>query len=356
MTRIDKICVLGGSSINTPELFDALRVEQLEVGEVALVGRSADKLETVRQFCERYARDLGQDATRVSATTDVDAGMSGARFVINMIRVRGDEVWGRCKDIMSAYGLDGQALFYPGAVSNLAIVLDYAERMRRACPDAWLIEFTNPCGLHADEIRRRFPAVKVISGCNAPRGAREQVATLLGRDGGDDANAVPAGTLVGGVEVTWFGLNHCAWITEVTVDGESVMQEVIRRHAALAQPHWDVEEIERQGIIPIAAAARLAAAARRPADAAPPTPPADAGARAHRKVVRNASRWCSPPTPTTACRPRPHWHRKGALAPTTPPSCRWWPAWPATYRVATCRRGRPRRHYPVSRRPPSSVP
>ena len=81
-TRIDKICVLSGSSINIPELFDALRVEQLVV---ALVGRSADKLETVRQFCERYARDLSQDATRVSATTDVDAGMSGARFVINMI-------------------------------------------------------------------------------------------------------------------------------------------------------------------------------------------------------------------------------------------------------------------------------
>ena len=273
MIEIEKICVLGGSSINTPELFDALQAERLNVGEVCLVGRSADKLAIVARFCRRRASDVGVTTT-VTETTDLDQGMVGADFVINMVRVGGTRLWGHCAHIMMAYGLGGQPIYHAGAISNLAVVVDYARRMLATCPGAWLIEFTNPCGLHAEALVRHTPALKVISGCNVPIRTRESVATLLGYET-PTADARQRGTLAGGIEISWFGFNHCGWVTDVTLDGESLLPEVLRRNASLAEPLWEPEQIERIGIIPVAGAAQLLNEANQPR-----TRPADAKERA----------------------------------------------------------------------------
>src|SRR5207249_11101200 len=63
-----KLTLIGGSSINTPELFQCLAQRGLAVGEVCLVARTAPKLERVRRFSERLCAELGLP-TRVTATT-----------------------------------------------------------------------------------------------------------------------------------------------------------------------------------------------------------------------------------------------------------------------------------------------
>ena len=65
---IAKLTLIGGSSINTPELVSCLSRRGLVVDEVCLVARSADKLETVQRFCRRLCDELGL-RTQVSATT-----------------------------------------------------------------------------------------------------------------------------------------------------------------------------------------------------------------------------------------------------------------------------------------------
>src|SRR5690349_455961 len=142
---IDKLTLIGGSSINTPELFLCLSRRELPVGEVCLIGRGAEKLETVRRFSERLCQEIGL-ATRVSASTGLHEGLRGADYVIHQVKVGGTAVWQRCQHVLRSFGIAGHALNHGGLISNLHVVLGYARAVMEVCPEAWLIEFTNPCG------------------------------------------------------------------------------------------------------------------------------------------------------------------------------------------------------------------
>ena len=253
MIHLSKITLLGGSGINTPEFFEALRQEDVCPDEVCLIGRSHDKLKAVADFSNRLCDELDLP-TRVTTATDLNGGLDGAQFVINQVKVGGSNVWMRCQHTMRAFGISGQALLHPGGVSNLNIVLDFARAVVDVCPTAWFIEFTNPCVIHAEAFAHYTPELNVISGCNVPLNARREIAEFIERP---LTHPHPPATHVGEVEIAWFGFNHCGWVQDVTVDGISVMKEVIRRNAELDSPQWDVNQIEQFGLIPVAEAASL---------------------------------------------------------------------------------------------------
>lgn len=271
---IAKLTLIGGSSVNTPELFTCLARRGLVVDEVCLVARSAEKLETLQHFSRRLCEELGL-RTRVSATTDLQHGLVGSQYVINQVKVGGTAVWQRCQHILRSFGITGHALNHGGLISNLHVVLGYARTVLQVCPEAWFIEFTNPCGIQAEAFAEHAPGLKLVTGCNVPLNARRQTAELFGQ-------ALDP-TEVGGLEIAWFGFNHCAWIGDVTENGESRMPEAIARNAAAEKPAWNVPIAAQFGVFAVADAPALfqkpaapdldaaAAAARSFTDATPDT-------------------------------------------------------------------------------------
>ena len=89
------LAVLGGSGVGTPELFNALlhwpagNDARPEL-RVILLGRSAHKLERVRAICEQIVRGA-YPPIHVEACTDWSAGLEGADYILNQIRVGGLE-------------------------------------------------------------------------------------------------------------------------------------------------------------------------------------------------------------------------------------------------------------------------
>jgi 6-phospho-beta-glucosidase len=245
---IAKLTLIGGSSINTPEIFSCLAHRGLVVDEVCLVARSADKLETVQRFCRRLCDELGL-RTQVSATTELREGLQGAEYVINQVKVGGTGVWHRCQHILRSFGIAGHALNHGGLISNLHIVLGYARAVLEVCPDAWMVEFTNPCGMQAEAFAEHAPGLKLVTGCNVPLNARRQTAQLFGQ------TLDP--TEVGGVEIAWFGFNHCAWIGDVAEAGASRMPEALTLNAASPQPVWNVPIAAQFGVFAVSDAAAL---------------------------------------------------------------------------------------------------
>ncbi|MGQ4423977.1 6-phospho-beta-glucosidase, partial [Streptomyces violaceoruber] len=177
-----KLTVVGGGSTYTPELIDgfARLRDTLPVEELVLVDPAADRLELVGGLARRIFARQGH-AGRVVTTSDLDAAVDGADAVLLQLRVGGqaarqqDETWPlECGCVgQETTGAGGLAK----ALRTVPVVLDIAERVRRANPDAWIIDFTNPVGIVTRALLQA--GHRAVGLCNVAIGLQRKFAALL---------------------------------------------------------------------------------------------------------------------------------------------------------------------------------
>ena len=146
------VAILGGSSAFTPAFAAVLarRAPELPALEIRLHGRDPARVAAVARFCQRYAGSRGIDHD-YRATTSIRAAATGARVVINQMRIGG---WaGRVRDEVFplAYDLPGDESIGPGglasAVRSLPVVLHAAKEVLAVAPGAWFLNMTNPMNI-----------------------------------------------------------------------------------------------------------------------------------------------------------------------------------------------------------------
>jgi 6-phospho-beta-glucosidase len=237
-----KIAVVGGGSTYTPELVDGLgRLrEVLPVDELVLVDPAVDRLELVGGLGRRILARLGHPAT-LTTTDDLDAGVDGADAVLLQLRVGGQAARGQDETWPLECGCVGQETTGAGglakALRTVPVVLDIAERVRKANPDAWIVDFTNPVGI----VTRALLTAghRAVGLCNVAIGFQRRFAAQLG--------VAPEQ-----VRLDHVGLNHLTWERRVLVDGVDRLPELIEKHGAeiaedLELPSWLVEQL---GVVP----------------------------------------------------------------------------------------------------------
>ena len=94
----------------------------------------------------------------------------------------------------------------------------------KLCPDAWLLDFTNPAGLVAQALTEAFPDMKIAGICDTPSSLWRDVASLYGKKRSD-------------VPVRVFGLNHLSWMPEALVDGENVVPKIVEDPSKVSRFH-----------------------------------------------------------------------------------------------------------------------
>lgn len=215
-----KLTVVGGGSTYTPELIDgfARLRDVLPVTELVLTDPATDRLDLIGPLSRRVFARLGHPG-RITTTTDLDAAVDGADAVLLQLRVGGqaarlqDETW------PLACGCVGQETTGAGglakALRTVPVVLDIADRVRRANPDAWIIDFTNPVGIVTRALLRE--GHKALGLCNVAIGLQRKFAALLEVDPSE-------------VRLDHVGLNHLTWETAVHVDGEDVLPRLLAAH------------------------------------------------------------------------------------------------------------------------------
>ncbi|MFH8799499.1 6-phospho-beta-glucosidase [Streptomyces sp. NPDC017936] len=218
-----KLTVVGGGSTYTPELVDgfARLRDTLPLEELVLVDPAAGRLELVGGLARRIFARQGHPG-RIVTTGDLDAGVDGADAVLLQLRVGGqaareqDETWPlECGCVgQETTGAGGLAK----ALRTVPVVLDIAERVRRANPRAWIVDFTNPVGI----VTRALLGAghRAVGLCNVAIGFQRTFAGMLG---------VPPAE----VHLDHVGLNHLTWETGVRLDGpggEDVLPKLLRDH------------------------------------------------------------------------------------------------------------------------------
>lgn len=240
-----KLTVVGGGSTYTPELVDgfARLRDTLPVEELVLVDPDAGRLDLVGGLARRILARQGHGG-RVVTTADLDAGIDGADAVLLQLRVGGQAARQRDETWPLECGCVGQETTGAGglakALRTVPVVLDIAERVRRANPDAWIIDFTNPVGIVTRALLQA--GHKAVGLCNVAIGLQRKFAALLG--------VAPAD-----VHLDHVGLNHLTWETGVRLGGpagENVLPRLLADHAdaIAADLRLPRPVLDRLGVVP----------------------------------------------------------------------------------------------------------
>ncbi len=182
-----KIVTIGGGSSYTPELMQGFikRYETLPVREIWLVDipEGEEKLKIVGALAQRMW-DASPYDVKVHLTLDRREALKDADFVTTQFRV--GLLNARIKDerIPLSYGQIGQETNGAGgifkALRTIPVILDIVKDMRELCPDAWLINFTNPSGMITEAVIRRAGFEKCIGLCNGPITVMKEEPEMLG--------------------------------------------------------------------------------------------------------------------------------------------------------------------------------
>ena len=186
MEKTIKIATIGGGSSYTPELIEGFikRKDQLPIREIWLVDIEAgkEKLEIVGQLAKRMVKKAGLD-WEVHLTLNRKEALANADFVTTQFRV--GLLDARIKDerIPLSHGMIGQETNGAGgmlkAFRTIPVILDIVEEMKELCPDAWLVNFTNPSGMVTEAVKRYGKWDKVVGLCNVPIMCRKIAAAAL---------------------------------------------------------------------------------------------------------------------------------------------------------------------------------
>ncbi|SDQ17095.1 6-phospho-beta-glucosidase [Virgibacillus salinus] len=216
-----KIVTIGGGSSYTPELVEGFinRYKELPVRELWLVDipEGSEKLAIIGALAKRMVEKAGVPL-EIYTSLDRREALTGADFVTTQIRV--GQLDARAKDeaIPLKYGVIGQETNGPGGLfkglRTIPVILDICRDIETYCPNAWLINFSNPAGMVTEAVLRYSNITKTVGLCNVPVGMRMGVAEMLGVDADR-------------IHIDFAGLNHMVYGLNIYLDGETITEDVL---------------------------------------------------------------------------------------------------------------------------------
>lgn len=252
--RTLKVAVIGGGSSYTPELVEGLleRSDELPISELWLVDieEGMHKTEIIGDLARRMIAKVDSQI-KVHVTLDRKAALEGADFVCSQFRAGGITARLRDERIAIKYGMIGQETNGLGGFSNacrtIPIALEIAEEMELLCPNAWLLNFTNPSGM-VTEALLKHTSIRTVGLCNIPVNMERDIAPMLKAEQKD-------------VTLQIAGLNHMVWARKVLHEGKDKLNEVVEMlndgNMAMTPKNikpfqWDKDLLANMGMIPCA--------------------------------------------------------------------------------------------------------
>lgn len=205
-----KIAYIGAGSLQFGPLMvqDILMSKILtEKGlEIRLMDINKSYLEHVVAHAEYVCQKLNHGA-KIIGTTNRDEAIKGADFVLCAIEKDRNMHWSQDFHIPRKYGFKQVyaenggvgSLFH--ALRNIKVIMDLARAMERLCPDALLLNFSNPEHKICEAVTR-LTSIKTVGLCHGVLFGREQLSEML---------QIPLNDL----QTKACGINHFTWFQEI---------------------------------------------------------------------------------------------------------------------------------------------
>lgn len=237
-----KITFMGaGSTIFAKNVLgDVMMTKALEDSQIALYDIDEIRLEESYQMLEAINRNNGSKAKieKFLGIPERKNALRGANYVVNAIQVGLYEPctvtdfeiprkYGLRQTIADTLGIGG--IFR--SLRTIPVMLDFARDMEEVCPNAWFLNYTNPmCTLTGAMLR--LSGVKTIGLCHSVQVCAQHLLEGLGLPYDD--------------KVQWkiAGINHMAWLLQISKDGKDLYPEIKKRAAARSEKHNDMVRYE----------------------------------------------------------------------------------------------------------------
>ncbi len=210
------ICFVGAGSVEfTRQLLrDLMSMPELSRSRIVLHDIDPRRLELATAIARVTVRHHEAGAT-VVAEADRRRALDGADFVINMVNIGGHAATVTDFDVPERLGVRqtiGDTLGVGGVFRGLrtfGFLAALAEDMLEVCPEAWLLNYTNPMAMNIGYLNAVAPRLKVLGLCHSVYWTIVDLSTLVG---------APLD------EVTYrsAGVNHQAWVLEWQHRGQSL--------------------------------------------------------------------------------------------------------------------------------------
>ena len=219
------VVIIGAGSVEfTRELLgDILSFPELGSLRVVLHDIDEERLKTAEAIARATALAAGAQP-EVVATLDRRRALDGADYVINVIQVGMHQATVRDFEIPAKYGLNqtiGDTIGVGGIFRGLRtfpVLAGIARDMQQVCPQAWLLNYTNPMAMNVTFLHHVAPGLKVLGLCHSVYWTMVGLCELIG---------VPYD------EVSYWsaGVNHQAWVLRWERGGQDLYPVLDQRIA-----------------------------------------------------------------------------------------------------------------------------
>ncbi|NVM24116.1 MAG: alpha-galactosidase [Desulfobacterales bacterium] len=210
-----KIVIVGAGSHAFSRLLisDFLSYSDLRDSTITLMDIDKEMLDLVTAFAKKLVVQHGFN-TRIESTMNRREALDGADYVITMVRAGGflRELPPACAIPMKYEVNQGttDGTIGPGGVfyglRQIPLMLDICRDMEELCPDAWLINYTNPMAMVCWAIND-YTHIKNVGLCHSVQHTAAQLAKYIGAPYDEISYWVA-------------GINHMAWFLEFKWQGK----------------------------------------------------------------------------------------------------------------------------------------
>ncbi len=246
-----RITFIGaGSTVFAKNILgDTMLTESLQDAHIALYDIDADRLEESRMMVENLNTSINEGRATVTAHLGLEnrkAALKGASFVVNAIQVGGyrpstvidfeiPKKYGLRQTIADTLGIGG---IFRG-LRTIPVMVDFARDMEEVCPEALLLNYTNPMAIVTGAVLQATD-VATVGLCHSVQAC---VPGLL--------RSLDMEDLVERTQWSIAGINHMGWLLELAADGKDIYPEVRKRAFAkndaaveAGETHWDMVRYE----------------------------------------------------------------------------------------------------------------
>jgi len=237
-----KVTFMGaGSTVFAKNVLgDCMCTPALHGLDIALYDIDPVRLEESQKMLDAINLNTGAEASIRSylGIENRREALRGADFVVNAIQVglydpctiidfEVPKQFGLRQTIADTLGIGG--IFR--ALRTIPVMLDFAEDMQAVCPNAWFLNYTNPMAMLTGAMLRQT-SVKTVGLCHSVQVCAESLFKSVGMENDPD------------VQTKIAGINHMAWLLEISKDGRDLYPEIKAKAAALTEKHDNMVRLE----------------------------------------------------------------------------------------------------------------
>lgn len=220
-----RVCIIGGGSrLWAIQFLKDLTLQDKIGAHVVLYDidrKAADNNEAVAN--EIFRINGKADALSVSVSSTLDEGLKGADFVIIAIEPGITAIRKGDLELPESYGILQSVgdTTGPGGLMRawraIPLFVDFARAIERCCPNAWVINYTNPMTLCTSALYKGFPGIKALGCCHEVFHTESFIAEFIAKQRGIETPDRRE------IDIDVSGLNHFTFVTKARYKGEDVM-------------------------------------------------------------------------------------------------------------------------------------